>query len=60
MSENHREPEVPEEEVPVVERLDGFARISRHDAAEVYSPEVHRHAEANPMCGIHKGYCASH
>ena len=35
-------------------------RISRHDAAEVYSPEGHRHAEANPMCKIHKGYCASY
>ena len=28
----------------------GCVRISRHDAAEVYSPEVHRHAEANPTC----------
>ena len=37
----------------------GF-RISGHDAAEVYSPEVHRHAEANPTCEIHKGYCGSH
>ena len=27
MSENHREPDVPEEEVPVVECLDGLARI---------------------------------
>ena len=27
MSENHREPEVPEAEVPAVERLDGLARI---------------------------------
>ena len=27
MSENHRESEVPEEGVPVVERLDGFAMI---------------------------------
>ena len=26
MSENHREPEVPEEKVPVVECLDDFAR----------------------------------
>ena len=34
--------------------------ISRHDAAEVYSPEVHRHAETNPTCEVHKGYCASH
>ena len=32
-------------------------RISGHDAAEVYSPEEHRHAEANPTCEIHKGYC---
>ena len=34
--------------------------FSRHDAAEVYSPEEHRHAETNPMCEIHQGYCASH
>ena len=27
MSENHGEPEVPEAEVPAVERLDGLARI---------------------------------
>ena len=27
---------------------------------EVYSPEVHRHAEANPTCEIHKGHCTSH
>ena len=24
------------------------------------SPEVHRHAEANPTCEIHKGYRTSH
>ena len=34
--------------------------ISRHDAAEVYSPEVHKHAKTNPTCEIHKGFCASH
>ena len=34
--------------------------ISGHDAAEVYSPEEHRHAEANPTCKIHKGYIALH
>ena len=34
--------------------------ISGHDAAEVNSPEVHRRAEANPTCEIHKGYCTSH
>ena len=28
MSENHREPEVPEADAPVVERLDGLARIT--------------------------------
>ena len=28
MSEKHREPEVPEEEVPVVDCLDGLARIT--------------------------------
>ena len=33
---------------------------SAHEVAEVYSPEGHRHAEANPTCEIHKGYCASH
>ena len=34
--------------------------VFQDDAAEVYSPEVHRHAEANPTCEIHKGYCTSH
>ena len=34
--------------------------ISGHDAAEVYSPEGHRHAEANPACEVHKGYCTSY
>ena len=33
MSENHREPEVPEEKVPVVERLDGLARITSKELA---------------------------
>ena len=33
MSENHREPEVPEAEVPVVEFLDGFARITLEELA---------------------------
>ena len=28
--------------------------ISGHDAAEVYSPEGHRHAEANPTCEVHR------
>ena len=34
--------------------------ISRHDAAEVYSPEVHRHAETNPACEVQEGYCTSY
>ena len=33
MSENHRETEVPEEEVPVVECRDGFARITSKELA---------------------------
>ena len=31
-----------------------------NEAAEVYSPEELRHAEANPACKIHEGRCASH
>ena len=33
VSENHREPEVPEEEVPAVERLDVLARITLEELA---------------------------
>ena len=33
MSENHREPEVPEEEVPVEECFDGLARITSKELA---------------------------
>ena len=33
MSEKHREPEVPEEEVPVVECLDGLARTTSKELA---------------------------
>ena len=33
MRENHREPEVPEEKVPVVECLDGHARITSKELA---------------------------
>ena len=33
MSENHREPEVPEAEVTAVERLDGLARITLEELA---------------------------
>ena len=33
MSENHREPQVPEEKVPVVECLDGLARVTSKELA---------------------------
>ena len=33
MSENHREPEVPEAGAPVGERLDGLARITLEELA---------------------------
>ena len=36
MSENHREPEVPEAEVPAVERLDGLARITSEELAKTH------------------------
>ena len=37
MSEKHREPEVPGEEVPVVECLDGLARITSKELAITHS-----------------------
>ena len=37
MSEKHREPEVPEEEVPVVECLDCPARITSKELAPIHS-----------------------
>ena len=37
MSEKHREPEVPEERVPVVECLDGPARITSKELAITHS-----------------------
>ena len=37
MSENHREPEFAEEKVPMVECLDGFARITSKDLAPIHS-----------------------
>ena len=39
MSENHREPEVPEVRVPVVKRLDGLARITLKELAPIHSVE---------------------
>ena len=41
MSENHREPEVPEERVPVVECLDGLARITSKELAPIHSVKWH-------------------
>ena len=37
MSENHREPEVPEAEAQVVECLDGLARITLEELAQIHS-----------------------
>ena len=37
MNENHREPEVPEEGVPVVECFDGPARITSKELAPIHS-----------------------
>ena len=37
MIENHRGPEVPEEEVPVIECLDGLARITSKELAIIHS-----------------------
>ena len=39
MRENHRGPEVPEVEVPVVECLDGLARITLKELAITHSVE---------------------
>ena len=36
MSEKHREPEVPEAGAPVVERLDGLARITSKELAKTH------------------------
>ena len=40
MTEKHREPEVPEEKVPVVECLDGLARIISKELAITHSVKV--------------------
>ena len=37
MIENHQEPEVPEEQVPAVECLDGLARITSKELAPILS-----------------------
>ena len=36
MSENHREPEVPEAEVPLEECIDGLARITSKELAIIH------------------------
>ena len=43
----------------IIERTTFGLCPSKH-AAEVYSPEVHRHAETNPTCETHESYCTSH
>ena len=40
MKEKHREPEVPEERVPVVECLDDPARITSKELAPIHSVKV--------------------
>ena len=40
MSQNHREPEVPEAEVPAVECLDGLARITSEELATTHSVKM--------------------
>ena len=44
----------------IIERTTFGLCLSRHEVAEVYSLEEHRHAETNPTCELHKGYCTSH
>ena len=43
VSENHREPEVPEAEVPVVECLDGLERITSKELATTLAKSAHTH-----------------
>ena len=50
MSENHREPEVPEEKVPVVGCLDGLARITSKELAITHFCEKWH----PPECLYHK------
>ena len=51
MSENHREPEVPEVKVPVVECLDGDARITSKELAITHSEKNGWHP---PECLFHR------
>ena len=46
--------------VQIIEYTTIGLRLSRYEAAEVYSPEELRHAETNPTCEIHESYCTSH
>ena len=46
MSENHREPEVPEEKVPVVDCLDGLARITLEELAITHFVKNDTHQNA--------------
>ena len=44
----------------IIERTTIGLCLSRHEAAEAYLTEEHRHAETNPTCEIHESYCTSH
>ena len=44
----------------IIERTTIGLCLLRHEAAEVHLTEELRHAETNPTCEIHEGYCASH
>ena len=58
MSEKYREPEVPEEEVPVVECLDGLARITLKELAithVVISGPLQNACSTRPRVGVDLG-----
>ena len=58
MSENHREPEVPEEEVPVVECLDGPARITSKELAPIHSVKYGSACSTSPRVVANLGKSA--
>ena len=49
VKEKHREPEVPEEEVPVVECFDGLVRITSKELASIHSVK----------CGTFQNACST-
>ena len=61
MSENHREPEVPEEKVPVVECLDVSARITSKELATIHfvkSGTLHSACSTRPRVVVGLGKSA--